>query len=176
VLPDVELQQVDSVHAEVVAAALGVVTQVMVREHVVEPGLSSGRPLPVLRRNLGGDVEPVVRTAPEQIAEQPLAVTVAVCPGGIEERASQPDRLIERGVSGGVVGAGPAAVPTAHAPHPVATLAHRPAESPEPPISHRSSPPMPPTWAHCSRSSRPCLSAEPCRAPIRISYVSRPNA
>ena len=57
--------------------------------------LAARGPLEVLRRNLGGDVEPLVGWRADELAEQSLAVAVAVGPGRVEEVAAQLHRALE---------------------------------------------------------------------------------
>ena len=82
--------------AEVAQALLGVLADVVGGKDVVERVLRPRRPLAVLRRDLGRDVEPLVRMPLQQLAEQPLAVPVAVGPRGVEEVAAELDRPVER--------------------------------------------------------------------------------
>ena len=67
-----------------------------------------------------------------QLAEQLLAMAVAVGPGSVEEVAAERNRSLERCRCLVVVRAGPAR----EAPHPIADLAHRPAQPPKTSILH----------------------------------------
>ena len=77
-------------------AVLGVLADVIGRKHVVERVLGPRRPLAVLRRDLGRDVQLLVRVPLQQLAEQLLALALAVGPGRVEEIATELDRAVER--------------------------------------------------------------------------------
>ena len=68
----------------------------------------------------------------EILAEQLLAVALAIGEGGVEEVAAERHAAIERGEGPGVLRAGP----PAHAPHPVADVRHLPPEPTERAIPH----------------------------------------
>ena len=101
------------------------------REDVADPVTRAGRPLAVLRRDLGGDEELAARVRPDELAEEPVGVAVAVDERGVEEGDPGVDRGLEDGHRLPVVGAGPAADAAAHPPHADAELAHGPAGPPE---------------------------------------------
>ncbi len=96
VAPDVQLLEVEGVHADVLEALLRVLADVVGWIDVVQRVLRLGRPLPVLRRDLRGHVQPLARVPAQGLAKQPFAVPVAVRPGGVEEVAPELDGAVER--------------------------------------------------------------------------------
>ena len=151
VLPDVELEQVDPVHAQVVQAAHGPVAHVLGREHLGQLVARPRRPLPVLRRHFRGRPQATVRCGPgrrpQGPAEQQLADPAPVRGGGVEERAAEPDRQVEAVRRRGQVGVDESAAAAGDPPHAVADLADPPAEPSHHPLAHASS--------SASASSRP---------------------
>ena len=125
--PDVELLQVDGRQAEILEADLGGLPDVIGGEDVVERVLGQRRPPQVLRRDLGRDASGLVAMAREHLAEQLLALAVAVRERGVEERAAERDRSLERRERLVVIRSRPAA----HAPEAVADFGDGPAESAE---------------------------------------------
>ncbi len=130
--PDVQLLQVECRDADVLQTLLGVLADVVGGEDVVERVRRPRRPLAVLRGNLGGDVETLAGMSLQRLAQQPLAMPVAVGPGRIEEVASELDRPVERRERLLVVAAGP----PCHAPHAVADFSDLPAGPAKRPITH----------------------------------------
>ena len=82
--------------AEVLQAGLGRLADVVGGKHVVERVARDARPFAVLRRDLRRDDELLVAMAGEHLAEQLLALAVAVGERGVEERAAERDRPLER--------------------------------------------------------------------------------
>jgi hypothetical protein len=74
VAPDVELLQVDALDAEVPGARFGHRDDVVVREDIAGRRRREARPVAVLRRHLGRDVEPLPRVSAQRLGEEFLAV------------------------------------------------------------------------------------------------------
>src|SRR5215208_470035 len=80
VLPDMELLHIDDVQPEVGEALLRTLPDVVSREYFLGGDTLRGRPDPVLRRDLGGDVDGLVPIL-DQLPYQPLAVSLPVSQG-----------------------------------------------------------------------------------------------
>src|SRR5918993_1876 len=122
ILPDVELLHVDGVQPEVGEALLSTLPDVISGERFFRGDTLRSRPDPVLRRDLGGDVNGLVPLL-DQLPYQPLAVSFPVSQGRVYE--------IETEVYGSVQGLQRFLVLRAEpsiagdAPRPVANLRYR---------------------------------------------------
>jgi hypothetical protein len=132
VLPDVELHQVERVCLHLAEDPLDGGPEVIRREDVADAIAGTGGPLAILRRDLGGDEQLATGIRPDELAEEPVGVTVAVDEGGVEEGHAGIDGSLEDGHALPIIGAGPAA----HPPHADAERAHRPACPPESSVLH----------------------------------------
>ena len=131
VFPYVELLHVETVHAQVPQALFGHAANVIGRKNVLKRNASPRGPLAIFRRDLGGDVEPLVGMPMQKASPQPFAVSVAVGQSRIEEVAAQLDGQFERGATGHRPSR-----PSTDTPHAAADLANRPAHSSQSAIVH----------------------------------------
>jgi hypothetical protein len=98
VVPDVELQDVDRVEAEVAQAALGAAAHVLAGKGLLHRRAGPGRPDEVLRRDLRRDVDRL-RAVAHDLADELLAVAAAVgqavsmkfSPSSIARRSARSD-------------------------------------------------------------------------------------
>src|SRR5581483_8065981 len=128
VRPDVKLEDVDRVEAEVGETLLRAGHDPVRRERLVGGYAVLRRPFPVLRRHLRRDVDRLARLA-DGLPDEPLAVAVAVAEGRVEEVDAELDRTVERTQRLGVVGADPHRLPDAPGAVPeLGDLQARPAE------------------------------------------------
>jgi hypothetical protein len=115
VVPDVELLQLERLDAEVAQRLLDAVDHVTRGEGARDGRGRLRRPLVVHRRHLRGDDEPVAPlVARDDLAQQPLAVTVSVGERRVEERDSGVQGRMQRAAR--VVVARAAPEPSADAP------------------------------------------------------------
>src|SRR2546425_10306562 len=102
------------------------------RECLVQGIAGSCWPSQILRRDLGRCVQSGSGIRMQQLAQEMLAMALAIGPRGIEEGHAFVHSLLKRSHRFVIIGAGP----VSHPPHPVADLAHFPARTPEHPILH----------------------------------------
>jgi hypothetical protein len=121
VAPHVELLQVERLQPQIVEGALGEAAQVLAREHVLHAAALGRRPGEVLGRDLAGHVH-LLGAVAHDLADQPLAVAVAVCGSRVDEVEPQIDRAVESPDRLVVLGALP--LNAADAPGSVADLGH----------------------------------------------------
>src|SRR5215210_8882734 len=88
VLPDVELLHVDGLQSEVGEALLRALPDVIPGERLLGGDAAGGGPDPVLRRDLGGDVNGLV-PLPHYLPHEPLAVSLPVGQGRVSEVEAQ---------------------------------------------------------------------------------------
>src|SRR5262245_43720908 len=105
VVPDVQLLEVDRLDAQVAEALLRAFDDVVVGENLTEWNIARG-PFAVLRRNFRGDVDPLLARA-RDLADQSLAMPVAVGQRGVNEVQSLINRQVQRAARFGVIAAGP---------------------------------------------------------------------
>src|SRR5215208_682903 len=94
VLPDVELLHVDGLQSEVGEALLRAIPDVICGEHLLGGNAVGSGPDPVLRRDLGGDVDGLV-PLPQYLPHEPLAVPLPVCQGRVYEVESKVDSPVK---------------------------------------------------------------------------------
>ena len=108
VVPDVQLLHVQGVHPQVLERLLRAGSDVLRREHVAERVARLAGPLAVLRRDLGGDHNPIAANLVfQRLTDHALAVAAAVRERGVEERDALIECLAQRAPSLGVVYAAP---------------------------------------------------------------------
>ena len=90
-VPDVELQQVDGVELEVVEALLGARHDVVVREDFGDRRAALRRPDAVLRRDFRRDVDLFARRVAHDLADEALAVAVAIGERGVDQVEAELD-------------------------------------------------------------------------------------
>ncbi len=120
VVPDMELKQVNRVDAELLADQVGVLEHVFRGEHIFVFIFWQCRPLQISRRNFRRGIEALLRVAIQDLAEQAVALAVAVRPCCIEEIAAEIDGQLQGRERFRVVRTSPAA----HAPKSVGDVAH----------------------------------------------------
>jgi hypothetical protein len=132
VVPDVQLLEVQALHAEVLQALFRHLDDVAVGEDLTDRRVGGAGPLTILRRHLGGDVQPAPGVGAQRLRQQLLAVAFAIRISGVEEVHAAGNRLVQRRQRLRIV----AARPAAHAPHAVADLRDLPAKPSEPSRAH----------------------------------------
>ncbi len=120
--PHVELLEVDAVHAKIGQAPLGGPPDVVGGEDVFEPVGGARGPPAVLGWHLRRDDGPRASPIAKHVADQLLAVAVAVRAGGVEEVAAQLETAHQGGARRLVV----SSAPSAHAPGAKAHFGHLP--------------------------------------------------
>src|SRR4029077_15112217 len=113
VLPDMKLKQIYRRKAQVCQALFGVEADVISWKNLGERVAAPGGPTAIAGRNLGRHVQLFSGVRAHKVPQKPLALSVAVGPGGVEEVTSQVGGELERLARLIVVGPGPAD----HAPH-----------------------------------------------------------
>src|SRR5437773_1664073 len=137
VAPNVELEQVDAVEAEVLEALLGGALDVGGGKDLADGNPAGRRPRLVLRRDLGGDVQRHTHL-PHELPDEPLAVAGAVGERRVDEVDSLLHRPAQREQALGVLRADPQSL--ADAPGPESDLRDHQPRTPQTPIIHSSTP------------------------------------
>src|SRR5208282_1355861 len=135
VVPNMKLQDVDFIDAKLFADQARVLEDVLSGKHLAIFGFGAGGPLAVHGRNFRGGIEPLVFVARDDVAEQAVALAVAIGPGRVEEVAAEIDGELQRFEGFAVVRAAPAA----HAPEPVSDVAYGNSGAAKPAIFHEAS-------------------------------------
>src|ERR1700732_1492019 len=139
VVPNMKLQQIDVVDPEFFPDQISVFQHMVGRKNILILVLSPRRPLAIHWRNLGSRIQTLAwvgsRSIPGQdLAEQAIALALAVGPGGAEEVAAQIGSQLQRVQRLAVVGT----APSAHSPESVGHFADFKTGAAEFPVFHDS--------------------------------------